>query len=196
MKKSDMNLLESYQSLEKIKKSHTSDGVLYLGIIAVTIILLGAYATKVYLDNSFVKNQITELKAFVESATVQGKLAEAQRIEDNLLRVDEIEVQVDAINKVLDFIPIYDQKILDLLYKDTIHDDDTKPDNVHYSKFTYDQNTLTIEYYEHEAPSQSVFALRLLESGLFSDVSYTGYTYDDAENVFRGKIVCIVKGGY
>lgn len=195
MKKNDMNLLESYRSQEKIKKSHTSDGVLYIGIIVAAFLITGAYAAKVYIENNIIKGQIVELRNFVESSTVQSKLVEAKLVEDNLVRLDEIEIQVDSINKVLDFIPVYDQRILDLLYKDTVHDDDTKPDNVHYSKFTYDQNTLTIEYFEHEAPSQSVFALRLLESGLFEDVSYTGYTYDAVDKVYRGKIVCIVKGG-
>lgn len=192
MRKNDMNLLESYQSLEKIRKSQSKDSVIYLAIILALILLLGAYAGKLFIDRQLKDNEIADLNSFLQSAGVAEKIVEAKKVESNLIGIDKVESELKEINTVLDFIPVYDHRILDIVHQ-------VMPNNpeytIHYTKFSYEQNTVTIEYYEHESPSASAFALKLLNSGIFEDVSYTGYQYDNVDKVYRGKIVAIVKGG-
>lgn len=189
MKRNDMNLLESYNSIEKIKKGQSKDGLLFIGITVTAFLIVGAYGLKLSIDNLMVEDRITELNVYLTSPQVAEKLAQDTKNQADLVRLADIETQVKSMYEVLDFIPVYDERILDIIFEN-------RPDSIHYTKFNYDQNTVAIEYYEHFPVSASAFTLRLLETGIFEDVSYTGYQYDKTAGVYRGQILCIVKGGY
>ena len=176
MKKTDMNLYESYLDEQKAVASRTSPVRIYLAIIVFSVLILGAIGIKLLVDNTVVKNKIKD------------SVTEVNDIQQKIIALSDIEGKVTSIREVLDEIPRYDSEILDILYYE-------RPSDIKYTYLTYEENTVYVEYSSLKPSSASNYALSLQNTNLFADISYEGYGYDTVHGVYRGVIKCMLKGG-
>lgn len=188
MKRNDINLLEFYTAKKQETYFQYQDLIRYVGILVLTIAVLGALTLKFVLDSSVIQTKIEALNTSLNEPAVIAQLTESEKITKDMQNLDIIETQLIEVLAVLDQIPRYDDHILDTLHS-------LRTDNVHFTNITYDKNILTIDFYEHKMLTASAYSLRVLESGKFSDCSYTGYQFDETNGIYRGRIVCILKGG-
>lgn len=188
MKKTDMNLYESYLNEQKVAASRTSPVRIYLAIIVFTVLILGAIGIKLFVDNAVVKNKIKDIEAYVNDPLNKDKITEVNDIQQKIVALADIEVKVTSLREVLDQIPRYDSEILDILYYERSSD-------IKYTSLTYEENTVYVEFSSYKPSSASNYALSLQHTNLFADVSYEGYGYDTEHGVYRGVIRCMLKGG-
>ena len=188
MKKTDMNLYESYLAEKKAVASRTSPFRIYLAIIVFSVLILGAIGIKLFVDNTVIKNKITEIEAYINDPKIKDKITEVNEIQKKIIALSDIEEEVELIRKVLNQIPMYDSELLDILYYE-------RPSDIRYTTLTYEENTVYVEFSSYKPSSASNYALSLQHTNLFADVSYEGYGYDTVNGVYRGVIKCMLKGG-
>lgn len=187
MKKNDMNLLERYRSEQKRKSNQSSPVKVYLAILVVTILLIGAFAIKLLFDNLSMESKIQSTREYVESSQVNEKLERVNLIQANLDRLDTIETQVNSLTNVLDYKPRFDSKYLDIIYYE-------KPTIVKFTKITYELNTITLSMTGTRPSDASNYVLRLQRTKSFADVSYDGYIYNKDTKLYNADIICILRG--
>ncbi len=188
MKKTDMNLYESYLDEQKAVASRTSPVRIYLAIIVFSVLILGAIGIKLLVDNTVVKNKIKDIEAYVNDPKIKDSVTEVNDIQQKIIALNDIDGKVTSIREVLDEIPRYDSEILDILYYE-------RPSDIKYTYLTYEENTVYVEYSSLKPSSASNYALSLQHTNLFADISYEGYGYDILHGVYRGVIKCMLKGG-
>jgi hypothetical protein len=188
MKKTDMNLLLTYQKEVKRKANQTKPVRLYIILILAAAFILGAYALKVVLDNNSLRNEIASTKSYIEDPKITEKMDEIYRIQADLKTLDEIEAEANLLGEVINFKPKFDSKILDVIYYE-------RPTTVKFNLLEYSENTLVLNMRGTRPSDFSNYALRLQRTYQFADVSYEGYEYDEESKLYVGSIRCIMKGG-
>jgi len=188
MKKHDMNLLERYRSEQKKKANTTSPIRIYFILIVAAILILGAYALKIVIENNSMNQEITTLKSYIQNPNVVEKMAGIKKIQDNIKVLDEIENEVTNLDLVIDYRPKFDSRILDVIYYE-------RPNDIKFTFLEFAENTITIEMTGKRPSDFSNYVLRLQRTYKFADVSYAGYTYDKEKGLYTGTIVCVMKGG-
>lgn len=188
MKRNDINLLDYYVAKKTETLVQYKDLIRYGVILLLTVLVTGGLTLKYVLDESVIQTKMDALTANLSQPEVVAQLAESEKITKDMASLDNIESQLTEVLAVLDQIPRYDDHVLDTLHS-------LRTDNVHFTQLSYDKNILTIDFYEHMMLTASAYSLRVLDSGRFSDCSYTGYKYDETNGIYRGRIVCILKGG-
>lgn len=188
MKKNDMNLLERYRSEQKRKANTTNVFNIYILLILAAILILGAYALKLVLDNNSMRSEIASLKEYVERPAMVEKMQEISKIQENLKVLDDIETEAISLNDVISYRPKFDSKILDVIYYE-------RPTNVKFTLLEYEENTVILSLTSKKPSDFSNYALHLQRTFQFSDVSYEGYTFDKDTGLYTGSIRCIMKGG-
>jgi hypothetical protein len=188
MKKNDMNLLLTYQKEVKRKANQPKPVRFYIILILAAILILGAYALKVFLDNNSLRNEITSIKNYIENPKITEKMDEIYRIQADLKTLDEIEAEANLLGDVISFKPKFDSKILDLVYYE-------RPTSIKFTLLEYEENTIILNMTGTRPSDFSNYALRLQRTYQFADVSYDGYAYDTEKRIYIGAIRCIMKGG-
>jgi len=188
MRKTDMNLLARYRELNKLKANRTSPGKVYLAVFLAAFLLIAAYSTKLWIDNSLLKQDVRDLQSYVESPNVIARMNEVATLQDNLKKLDTMADELKSIDEVLGSIPRYDSGVLSILYS-------TRPANVRFVSVSYEGSAVVINFYGPRSSDASNYVLRLQRSGYFKDVIYSGYTFDSAASVYRSSIRCVLKGG-
>ncbi len=188
MKKTDMNLYDSYRNEQKAQASHTSPVRLYLAIFIFTALILSAFGVKLFVDNLSLKNKIEAINEYINDPNIKQKVAEINDIQKKLVALDDINARVEKLNEVFADMPRYDSKVLDILYYE-------RPNDIYYTQLSYEENTVYIEFAALRASSASNYALNLQHTDQFADVSYEEYAYDPQYGVYRGVIMCMLKGG-
>lgn len=188
MKKTDMNLLLTYQKEVKRKANQPKPVRFYIILILAAVFILGAFALKVGLDNYSLRNEIATTKSYIEDPKITAKMDEIIRIQADLKTLDEIETEANVLGDVINFKPKFDSKILDLVYYE-------RPTTIKFTLLEFAENTLILNMTGTRPSDFSNYALRLQRTYKFADVSYEGYTYDDVKNLYIGSIICIMKGG-
>jgi len=187
MKKNDMNLLERYRLEQKRKSNQTSPIRVYFVILIATVFLVGAFSLKLLFDNISLENNIKITRDYIESPEVKKIVSLVDDIQLNLDRLDSIEEQALSLNQVLDYKPIFDSKILDIIYYE-------KPTAIKFTKISYELNTVILSISGTRPSDVSNFALRLQRTKSFADVSYSGYNYDIDTKLYESDIFCVLKG--
>lgn len=187
MKKNDMNLLERYRSEQKKKANTTNVFNIYILIIVAAVLILGAYSLKLVLDNNSKRNEIASLKDYLESPKMIEKMDELTKLQDNLKVLDEIEKEALNLGDVINYIPKFDSKILDVIYYE-------RPTDIKFTLLEYEENTVILNMTGKRPSDFSNYALHLQRTYQFSDVSYDGYEYDKDIGLYTGSIHCIMKG--
>ncbi len=188
MKKTDMNLYERYRLEQKVVASRTSPVRLYLAIIIVAMLLMGAYSVKLLLDNTGVKNKINDINNYLNDSSIKSKIDELNDIQKKLISLNDIDTRIKEIQNVFAYLPRYDSEVLAILYYE-------KPTDLAYTKITYEQNVVSVEFSTKNPAAASNYALKLQQTNSFADVSYEGYKYDTEYGVYRGEILVMLRGG-
>lgn len=188
MKKLDINLLVPYKAELTRKANKISPLRLYFIILIATILIVGAYALKLTLDNISVNDEITETRAYIESPTVSEKMNDLSKIQENLNLLDQIEIEATTLKDVIDYKPRFDSKILDIIYYE-------RPNTIKFSNIDFSSNMISLDYSTKNVSDVSNYVLRLQRTYSFADVSYEGYAYNEDTKTYTGIIVCLMKGG-
>jgi hypothetical protein len=188
MLKKDMNLLESYRYIQKARSEKTSPTTLYLGIIFFVVLILSVYSLKLFFDNSTLENKIVSIEDYINDPFIIRKLNEISTMQENIKQLDSLKAEVVSIIDVLDYIPRFDQEILQILF-------DNLPEDVTITKVSYIDSWIALEV-EGQFPSDSSnYALRLLRTEFFKDVVHEGYKYVSSTRDYVGNLRVQMKGG-
>jgi hypothetical protein len=188
MKKQDMNLLLSYKAEQKRKANKISPIRLYTIILIATVLIVGALSLKLVLDNTSIKNEITEIQTYISSPAVIEKMDELSKINENLALLEDIKIEALSLNTVMDYKPRFDSKVLDIVYYE-------KPTTLKFTEINYSENEVSLDFTAKYVSDVSNYALHLQRTYSFADVSYDGYTYDEDTGIYTGTVICLLKGG-
>jgi hypothetical protein len=188
MLKKDMNLLESYRYIQKARSEKTSPTTMYLGIILFVAFSLGVYSLKLFFDNSTLENKITTIEEYINDPLVIRKLNEISTMQNNIKQLDSLKSEVVSIIDVLDYIPRFDNEILQILF-------DNLPENAGISKVSYIDSWIYMEVTGQFPSDSSNYALRLQRTEFFKDVVHEGYKYETSSRNYIGNIKVQMKGG-
>lgn len=187
MKKQDMNLLLAFKAEQKRKANKMSPMQVYTIVLVGAILIVGAFALKLFVDNLNVVNESASIEAYVNSPSVVAKMEKIDKLQSDIKQLDEIAVEATTLKDVIAFIPRFDSQVLDIIYYE-------KPKTLKITNIDFAANTVTLDYSATYVSDVSNYALRLQRTFSFADVSYSGYTYDD-DGSYRGTISLIMKGG-
>lgn len=188
MLKKDMNLLESYRYIQKARSEKTSPTTMYLGIILFVVLTLGIFSLKLFFDNSTLEEKIIAIEDYINDPLVIRKLNEISTMQTNIKQLDSLKAEVDSIIDVLDYIPRFDQEILQILF-------DNLPEDVSFTKVSYIDSWISMEITGQFPSDSSNYALRLLRTEFFKDVVHEGYKYETATRNYVGNLKVQMKGG-
>lgn len=188
MLKKDMNLLESYRQIQKARSEKTSPSVMYLGIVLFVALALGIYSLKLFFDNSTIESKIVSIENYINDPLVIRKLNEISTMQSNIKQLDSLKVEVIGIIDVLDYIPRFDQEILQILF-------DNLPEDININKVSYIDSWISLEIVGGFASDSSNYALRLQRTEFFKDVIHEGYKYDETSRRYIGNLKVQMKGG-
>lgn len=188
MKKQDMNLLARYEEINKIKASQYSDKKLYIVIIAIVTLLLGAFSIKLYIDNSLLKKDIVTIQKYVDDTNVQQRLTHVNQLQSDLDQIEVMLEEVNSINAVFDAGVRFDSGVLNMLYYE-------QPYRVYLKNISYSSGLLSVLISGPNAYDASNYVLRLEESGYFKSVKYSGYVFNESDSRYYATLQCVLKGG-
>lgn len=188
MNKNDMNLLLRYREIHKERESQSSPGRIYIAIVLVVALLLGAYSVNRWLTKLSIEKKNEELTNYITSPDVTRKMEEISVLQDNIKALDGMIEQTMSINEVFDSAIRFDSEALNVLQ-------DTRYTGISFDSISYAKGILYVNISGTRASDASNYVLRLSRSGYFKSVSYSGYTYDSTENVYRSTIRCTLVGG-
>lgn len=188
MKKQDMNLLARYEEINKIKASQYSDKKIFIIVIAVVTLLLGAFSIKLLIDNSILKKDIASIEKYVNDTNVQQRLTNVNQLQSDLDQIELMLDQVNSINDVFDAGVRFDSRVLNMLYYE-------QPYRVYLENISYSNGLLSVLISGPNAYDASNYVLRLEESGYFKTVKYSGYVYNESDGRYYATLQCIMKGG-
>lgn|SRR5690554_158792 len=188
MKKQDMNLLARYEEINKTKASQYSGNKLYFVIIAIVVLIFGAYSVKLFLDQSLLNKDIEQLEKYVNDANVQSRLNYVNQLESDIAQIEEMLLEVESINDVFDGSVRFDSIPISVL-------NFSRPDYVNFESINYQNGAVMVVISGRTASDISNYVLRLERTNHFKKVSYSGYNYDEGLNRYFATIQCLLKGG-
>ena len=187
MKKQDMNLLLAYKAEQKRKANKMSPMQVYTIVLVGAILIVGAFALKLFVDNLNVKNEIASVEAYINDPSVLAKMEKIDKLQMHIKQLDEIAVEAATLKDVIAYKPRFDSQVLDIIYYE-------KPNTLKFTNIDFASNTVVLDYTATYVSDVSNYALRLQRTYSFADVSYSGYSYND-DGTYSGTISLIMKGG-
>lgn len=188
MNKNDMNLLARYHEIHKERESQSSPGRIYIAIVLVVGLLLGAYAVNLWITKISLDQKVQDLNNYINSPDVVRRMKEISVLQDNLKALDSMIEQAVSINEVFDSAVRFDSEALNVL-QDNLYT------GINFDSINYSKGILYVSISGTRSSDVSNYVLRLSREKYFKFVDYTGYTYDSAENVYRSTIRCTMFGG-
>lgn len=190
MKKSNINLMESYLAIEKRKSSKT-DRVKILTMILVGIILISAaYAAKLIVENIFIEDNIKTVSNYVNDVKIQQKVALIDEKQRKITDLNQIDAILTELNASFDLMPRINTLTLNLITSNL-------PAGTSLSSLSFDGQLFTILVFSPDFTRPSEFAINLRNSDFFEEVQYLGYSSISGPGTARylGKINAILKVG-
>jgi hypothetical protein len=188
MLKKDMNLLESYRSVQRARSEKTNPTTMYVGIIFLIALSLGVFSLKLFFDNMTLENKINSIEEYVNDPMIIRKLNEISTMQNNIKQLDNLRAEVTSIINVLDYIPRFDHEILKILLDNLL-------EGVSITKISYIDSWINIEVIGQFPSDPSNYALRLQRTEFFQEVVFEGYKYDATSRRYIGNVRVQMKGG-
>lgn len=188
MKKQDMNLLARYEEINKIKASQYSDKKIFVIVIVVATLILGAFSIKLYIENSLLKKDIETLEKYVNDTNIKQRLAHVNQLQSDLEQIEVMLDEVNSINAVFDAGVRFDSEVLNVLYY-------SQPYRVELENIDYKDGLLSVLISGTNSYDASNYVLRLLDTGYFKTVKYSGYVFTESEGRYYATLQCLMKGG-
>lgn len=188
MNRNDMNLLLRYREIHKERSTQNSPTRIYIAVILVVSLLLGAFALNLWLSKISLENDVVDLNNYVNSSEVINKMKEVEQLKINNESLDSLIEQTKSINEVFSSAVRFDAEALAVLqgsrYKDIV-----------FENVSYVNGIIYLDMAGPKASDISNYVLRLAREGYFKDVSYSGYRYEEADLLYRSTIMCKMYGG-
>ena len=186
MKKMDMNLLDGYKRVTKVRANIDATNRVYISILVGLLLILGAFWGKLLIDNSFIKQDIEAIEEYVNSPQVARQIEEINALQREIEQLETILSQVNAANNAFDYMPRYDSSMIYMFM-------DARPGTVRINSFAFTGDKINLSISGTRIYSVSDYVLRLRRLNYFQDIRYSGYSYQDG--MYIAEIECIVKGG-
>ena len=190
MKKSNINLMESYSVIEK-RKSAKTDRVKVLSLLLIGVMLIsGAFAAKLFIDNYFLKENIKTVSNYVNDTEIQRKVALIDLKQKKIQDLNKIDAILTELNASFEVFPRINTLTLNMITSNL-------PVGTTLKSITYDSQWFTIYVYSLDYTKPSTFASNLRNSEYFEDILYQGYTSESVGGTLRyvGKVVAVLKVG-
>ena len=188
MKKLDMNLLLAYQAEQKRKANKMTPMQVYSIVLIASVLIIGAFAIKLWIDNSMIKSDIESVRAYNENPKIIERMVNIDRMQSQIKQLEEIRLEAITLKEVIDYKPRFDSSVLDIVYYE-------KPSTLKFTNIDYSANTLNLDYTATKVSDVSNYVIHLQRTYSFADVSYQGYTYNEDVKNYSGQINVVLKGG-
>ena len=188
MKKLDMNLLLAYQAEQKRKANKMSPMQVYTIVLVASVLIISAFAVKLWIDNSMIKSDIETVRAYNENPMIIERMVNIDRMQSQIKQLDEIKLEAITLKEVIDYKPRFDSTVLDILFYE-------RPSTLKFTNIDYSANTLNLDYTATKVSDVSNYVIHLQRTYSFADVSYQGYTYNEDVKNYSGQINVVLKGG-
>jgi len=190
MKKSNINLMESYSVTEKRKSAKSDRTRVFILLLVGLILVTGAYAGKLFIENIFIKENIKTVSAYVNDIEIQRKVAIIDAKQKKIQDLNKIDAILTELNASFDVFPRINTLTLNMLTSNM-------PAGTGLKSITFDGQWFTILLYSPNYSSPSEYAIKLRNSEYFEEVIYQGYTSETSSGTLRyvGKIIAILKVG-
>jgi Tfp pilus assembly protein PilN len=188
MQKNDMNLLERYNEIHKERSNEFSAARIYLAILLVVFLVLGAFTIQFWISETGLKGDVAALKEYNESPSVKAKMAEVATLKENIKFLDQLLTETKSINTVFDSAIRFDTPTLTVLFA-------SLPKTAGVDSVSYSAGAVSIDIHATRPSDFSNYALRLKNEYYFKSVTYSTYTYDSTSKLYYATIRCVMKGG-
>jgi Tfp pilus assembly protein PilN len=186
MKKQDMNLLESYQRIHKVRESRSAAGRIYIYIFLGALLIASAYYFTLFVQNNTLKQSIVEVENYLNSPQVIARANEANLLNSDIRKLEEILKEVQNAQDIFDLQPKFSSQTMNLLLAE-------RPGTLRLNTITFSGDAIALEVSGTRVYSVSDYVMRLRRLGVFQQVSYNGY---DLENgLYNSNVVIVLKGG-
>lgn len=181
----DINFVEIYKVKDKRVKESNTPGKIYIALFFFTVLLMGGVTLRLVLDQKTLDNQIAELQEYVTNPGRVMKLADIEKMQKDMANLDDMEAELTDLNTIMDMIPRFDRKVMNVLILNA-------PQDLEIMTINYDGEWVELNVISDYLPSMSNYALNLERSGMFEEVYYQGYTA--SANHYEGTINIALKG--
>jgi Tfp pilus assembly protein PilN len=186
MKKQDMNLLESYQKLNKLRENKGATGRIYIMIFIGTLLIASAYYFTLFIQNNALKQNIKDIENYLASPQVVDRSVEAERLNADIKKLEDILKEVQNAQNIFDLQPKFSSQTMNLLLAE-------RPGTVRFNAVSFTGDAITLDISGTRVYSVSDYVMRLRRLDVFQEVQYSGY--DLVEGVYNSNVVIILKGG-
>lgn len=186
MKKQDMNLLESYQKLNKLRENRDATGRIYIMIFIGALLIASAYYFVLFIQNNTLKQSITEIENYLNSPQVVERKLEADRLSADIKKLEDILKEVQSAQDIFDLQPKFSSQTMNLLLAE-------RPGTVRYNAVSFSGDSISMDISGTRVYSISDYVMRLRRLDVFQEVVYNGYDFEDG--FYNSNVVIILKGG-
>jgi hypothetical protein len=186
MKKQDMNLLESYQRVHKVRENRNATGRIYIYIFLGALLIASAYYFTLFLQNNALKQSIADAETYLNSPQVIERSNEADLLNTDIRKLEEILKEVQNAQDIFDLQPKFSSQTMNLLLAE-------RPGTLAINAVEFNGDAIALDVSGTRVYSVSDYVMRLRRLDVFQEVSYSGY---DLENgLYNSSVVVILKGG-
>ena len=186
MKKQDMNLLESYQKVSKVRANKDATGRIYIMLFFGVLLIAGAYWFTLFIQNSSLKQSIRAEEGYLNSPQVVERSNEANQLNADIKQLEDILSEVRSAQDVFDLQPKFTSTTMSLLISE-------RPGTVRINAITYVGDSVALDISGTRVYSISDYVLRLRRLNYFQEVRYNGYDFSDG--LYNSTLVIVLKGG-
>lgn len=186
MKKQDMNLLESYQKVNKIRANKDATGRIYIMLFFGALLIAGAYWLTLFFENSNLKQNIKAAEDYLNSPEIVERTNEANQLTEDIQKLEDILSEVNSAQDVFALQPKFTSTTMSLLISE-------RPGTVRINSITYVGDSVALDISGTRVYSISDYVLRLRRLNYFQEVRYNGYEFN--EGLYNSSLVIILKGG-
>ncbi|MBS3991296.1 MAG: hypothetical protein KGZ51_04425 [Erysipelothrix sp.] len=186
MKKQDMNLLESYQKINKVRANKDATGRIYIMLFIGALLIAGAYWFTLFFENTALKQNIKTIEDYLNSPQIAERSNEANKLNDDIKKLEDILSEVRSAQNVFELQPKFTSITMNILLAE-------RPGTVRINEITYVGDSVVLDISGTRVYSISDYVLRLRRLDYFQEVRYSGYEFSNG--LYNSNLVIILKGG-
>lgn len=175
----DINLVDQAKKKAR-KKTAPIQWKKYVVWPLICLVVCGGIFGFLTLKNRQKTEELADLQAFLTNPSNIEKSNEVQELEVKLSRIARQISEVETVNENLDSYPLMNSPVVKELEKYAEQKDVT----LEVVSYSAADGTLNVDAEALEVRQINHFIDSLQESGLFDDISYTGYTYDEDTRMY------------
>lgn len=183
-----INLYTRYQQRQRNRANQITPVKRYVLVVAVLILVLGAFSAKLFIDNLNLDSTINEYQTYVNDASNQKKLKEVNDMKDQVAALKDLNDKVNSLKDVFSSKQAVSSTDLSALATGL-------PSDTKFTQLSFDGLTFTVSITSDSSASPSTYANALRSNGYFANINYTGYSVS-SDGKFTADIQCTLKGAH